>query len=456
MKQTIFREFSIRGHAEQDLPSPLVERLGQAMGAFFAPTAQRTLVLGHDVRLSSARLSQAISTGLRRTGLNIIDLGCVPTPLLNFATDHLHADIGLMITASHNPPADNGFKLRTTHTLMGADLQKIYHLAQAGQFPKGQGDYQSADLWPVYQAALQQRTRFKRPLHIVVDGGSGANGPLMSQFLQNQGHTITPLFTQLDGRFPHRSPDPTAPGQLNVAAEHIRTTGADIGLAFDGDGDRLVILDDTGTPHLGDTILMLLARHLLQSGPADIVYDISCTKALPDDVNAHGGTAHPAAVGYAFVHEKMRQVGATLGGEASGHIFHLDEEFQFDDAMLASVHLLNYLSQQKQTLSSLIAALPHYHTSPNFRLFCPDEQKTAVLNQLEQALSQHYPLNTLDGVRAEMPQGWAIVRASKTQPALTLRIEGETESALNTLQAEFVALVERTLQAHGISPQAGH
>jgi phosphomannomutase/phosphoglucomutase len=459
IKQSIFREFSIRGEAERDLPDSVASQIGRAIGTYFAPAvfaeASATLVVGHDVRVSSPRISQALVAGLVSTGATVLDIGLAPTPTLNFAVDHFQANGGVMVTASHNPPQDNGFKLRADVTLTGETLQQIYILATKQTFVNGAGIRRSEEGLTPYLVALKARVLPGRAKNVVVDGGNGVNGRVVSRFLRGLGHHVIELFTEPDGAFPNRNPDPTGPDALVAAGEAVINQGADFGLAYDGDGDRLALLDELGRPYYGDIVLMLLARHALQSGPVQVVHDVSCTKALADDVVAHGGQAHPAAVGYAFVHEKMRQLGATLGGESSGHIFCLDDAFRFDDAILASVKLLNYFGQSNDSVSALIDDLPRYHTSPNLRIFCPDTLKGRVV----EAVITHYQgthlIDTTDGAKITFDRGWALVRQSNTQPAISLRVEGETLDRLPEIQNEVVPLVRGELAKLGIQPDNG-
>jgi len=293
-----------------------------------------------------------------------------------------------------------------------------------------------------YLDALERRVMPGRALKIVVDGGNGANGAVVSALLRRLGQSVIELFTVLDGTFPNRNPDPTAEQAHDAAAEAVRQNPADCGFAFDGDGDRVALIDDRGGVHFGDIILMLLARQMAaQSGAVTVVHDASSTRALADDVAAHGGTAIAAPVGYAFVHEKMKEVGAPLGGESAGHIFIVDDEFRFDDAILATVHLLNLLAGQSRPLSALIADLPRYHTSPNHRVACPDAQKSVVVAALKARFSQ-YPQDDIDGVKIFFEHGWALVRPSNTQPALSWRVEGETANDL----AEITAIIRQALR----------
>lgn len=442
MKQTIFRQYSIRGHAKHDFTNKNIELIGRAIGTYFARQKTKShLVIGYDVRQSSPRLNQYLKTGLMATGCDITELGLVPTPALNFAVDYYQADGGIMITASHNPPHDNGFKLRADKTLMGDTIQEFYRITQENQFIHGTGTTHTKDIMPVYLQALQERFNPSHPLNIVVDGGNGAAGQTMVTLLQQRGHQVIPVFIDHDGTFPNRSPDPTSPNALTVAASHVRDNQADFGFAYDGDGDRITLIDDKGNVHLGDIILMLLARHALQSGSINVVHDIACSQALTDDVKAHGGETYAAPVGYAFVHNKMHEVESKLGGEAAGHIFCIDNLFKFDDALLASVKLINYLTTQKKPMSALIADLPHYYTSPNLRMNCAESEKKTIIEKLIHRYKDTYPIDTTDGIKIFFPDGWALVRPSNTQPAMSLRFEGKTEKAMKRIQVEIGELV---------------
>lgn len=441
----IFREFSIRGIAAKELTGDIVLAIGQAIGALFQQNGKQSLVVGRDARTSSPHISRALIKGLVQSGLNVTDIGLVPTPVHNFATDFYRAGGGVMVTASHNPPEYNGFKIRMHESLTGPSLQQIYRLATSGNLAERPGKLLEKEALGPYLAALQQRVDPGRPLKIVVDGGNGTNGPLVANFLEQQGHAIIKLFTEPDGTFSNRNPDPTAEGALRVAARLVVDQGADCGLAYDGDGDRVALIDEQGNIHFGDIILMLLARQAARQGPFKVVYDISSTQALADDILAHGGQPFPAAVGYTFVHRKMKEVGAALGGEAAGHIFCLDDDFQFDDAILASVKLLNYIAGQNQPVSRLIADLPRYHTSPNYRLFCPDDLKAQVIQNIIAHFQATQPVDTTDGAKIMFERGWALIRQSNTQPALTFRVEGETAAEMERIKSTIQPLIENEL-----------
>ena len=459
----IFREFSIRGIADHDLTDEVVVTLGRATGAFFKQRGGKTLVVGRDSRNSSPRLSRSLIQGLQHAGLKVIDLGLVPTPAHNFATDFYGADGGVMITASHNPPEHNGLKIRSEHrTLYADEVQEIYRLATteaASPTPAvttTAGSVELADIIPVYLERLKAHADFQsvRPLKIVVDGGNGTNGLIVAQLLRDLGCQVSELYCEPDGNFPHHSPDPTASGALADLSAQVQAEKADLGLAYDGDGDRLALVDEQGQRVLGDQIMMILARDILrhgssgspQGGPAKIVYEILCTQALADDVIAHGGEPVMTPSGYAFVHEAMQQTGAALGGELSGHLFCREPEFRFDDAILATVKLLNVVAPSPQPLSARVAALPAYHSSPELRLPCPDTAKAAVVEFVKTQFAPDYKVDTLDGARIHFAEGWALVRQSNTQPVISMRFEARSAEHLAAIQSRVQPLVEAEIK----------
>lgn len=447
----IFREFSIRGIADRDLTDQVVVRIGEAIGAFFRQKEHQSLLIGHDVRLSSERISQALIRGLLRTGLNLIEVGPVPTPVLNFSTDFLGADGGIMITASHNPPNYNGFKIRTDHTLQGDELGQIARMAQSKHdLSTDPGTSRRINPFPDYLAQLKQHaTPAAAPLPIVVDGGNGTNGTLVASLLSDLGYQVTELFCEPDGNFPNRNPDPTSTDAVHALVDAVLSQQAVMGIAYDGDGDRLVAVDDQGQTILGDQLLMLLARDVLRDGPASVVYEILCSQALADDIAAHGGTPVMTPSGYAFIHQSMKETGAALGGELSGHFFFNEAHFHFDDAILATIKLLNILAQDKRPLSEMAAALPTYASSPELRLKCPDDAKKMVVDRIRAHYRTNYHVEEIDGARIHFPSGWALVRQSNTQPVLSMRFEAHTSTQLRTIQEEVQRRVERLINELG-------
>ena len=444
----IFREFSIRGIADRDLPDGVVTRIGQAIGSFFRQRQRQTLVVGQDVRNSSPRIGHALINGLLAAGMDVVDVGVVPTPVLNFATDFYAAGGGVIVTASHNPPEYNGLKVRADHTLSGEELREIYRIATENSpemtvsLPVSGAGPKRIDPLPVYAAHLSPHARIRRPLKVVVDAGDGTNGLIVPDLVQDWGCQVIPLYCEPDGDFPHRDPDPTAPGATADLAARVQSEGADLGLAYDGDGDRLALVDEQGHPVLGDQVLMLLARDVLRQGPAKVVYEIMCTQALADDVISHGGEPIMTASGYAFVHKAMHATGAALGGEFSGHLFFDEPGFRFDDSILASLKILNIVSSSKVPLSALVAELPSYYSSPQIRLACPDTIKAQVVEQIKNHYKASYPVDELDGARVNFGDGWALVRASNTQPALSLRFEARSQDNLERYQTQVLDQVE--------------
>ncbi len=457
----IFREFSIRGIADRDLTDEVVMAVGQATGLFFKQRGGATLVVGRDVRSSSPRISRALIKGLQLTGLKIVDLGQVPTPVHNFATDFYQADGGVMVTASHNPPEHNGLKLRNRdRTLYADEIQEIYRLATAetGDTPAmetGAGQVEQVDILPAYLERLKAQAHFQaaEPLKIVVDGGSGTNGLIMAGLLRELDCQVIELYCQPDGNFPHRSPDPTASGALTDLSARVQAEKAALGLAYDGDGDRLALVDEQGQRVLGDQIMMILARDVLKNGPAKIVYEILCTQALADDVVAHGGEPIMTPSGYAFVHEAMQSTGAALGGELSGHLFCREPDFRFDDALLATVKLLNVIAPSQQPLSVRVAGLPAYHSSPELRLPCPDTAKAQVVEFAKAQFAGDYKVDTLDGARIHFEDGWALVRQSNTQPVISMRFEARSAELLAVIQSQVQPLVEAEIKRYAGSKE---
>ena len=463
MDRSIFRAYSIRGVFGKTLTPTDMYLIGQAAGTMLGNAGITHAVVGRDYRLSSAELSVVLLKGLVSTGMHLVDIGTCPTPTLNYATDHYRAGAGLMVTASHNPPQYNGLKIRTDHTLCDDELQALYQIARAytdenGAFRRGDGAISHREPLGDYLDALCRRTAVDRPLRLVVDAGNGAAGPVVPLLLERLDCQAIPLHCVPDGRFPGRVPDPTALGALDELSARVVAEGADAGLAYDGDGDRLAMVDDRGQPVYADRLLILLAGETLPAHPGGkVVYELTCTQALPETVETLGGEAIPCPVGYAFVHETMRATGAILGGETAGHLFFGDPDFRFDDAMLATAKMVALLSRTAEPLSALLARLPQYHRSPQYRFHCPDKTKTHVVAAVrDRFLEQGYEVITLDGAKILFGDGWALFRASNTQPAVTLHCEATTVGALNAIQDAMLRAIEQALASLGIQLDSAH
>ena len=452
MNESIFRAYSIRGIAGKTLTVKDMDLIGRAAGTLLGEAGVSEAVVGRDHRTSSPELAAALREGLSSTGTNVIDIGTCPTPLLNFATDYYRAGVGLMVTASHNPPTYNGLKIRTDHTLQTNELCCIYQVVMKGVFRHGRGTVSHAEPLGAYLDAICQRVAVERPLRCVVDAGNGAAGPVVLCLLERLGCQAIPLYCEPDGRFPNRVPDPTAPGALDALSGRVVAEGADAGLGYDGDGDRLAMVDETGQRVFADRLLALLAREALAAHPAaKVVYGLSCTQAVAETVEALGGQAIPCPVGYAFVHQAIQETGAVLGGEAAGHLFFSEPGFRFDDAMLATARMLALLSRTGEPLSALLAELPQYTVSPQYRFHCPDEVKGDVVAHVrQQFVAQGYEVECMDGAKVRFADGWGLFRSSKTQPAVTLRCEARTSAGLEETERTMLDAAREALNSAGV------
>ena len=452
MNRAIFRAYSIRGIAGESLTVDDMNRIGRAAGTWLQASGTAEAVVGRDYRISSPDLAASLIEGLLTAGMHLTDIGACVTPLLNFATDRAHAGAGLMVTASHNPPQYNGLKIRTDHTLQGEELEQIYQLASGVGFYQGTGTLTRASPMDAYLDAICQRVVVNRPLRLVVDAGNGAGGPIAPLLVERLGCQAIPLYCEPDGWFPNRVPDPTAPGALAELSRQVVTEEADGGLAYDGDGDRLAMVDETGRPVFADLLLSLLAREALANQPgARVVYELSCTQALAETIEASGGQAIACPVGYAFVHQEMRETAAILGGEAAGHLFFADPKFRFDDAMFATAKLVSLLSRSDKPLSALLSELPQYTLSPDLRFYCPDDKKGAAVAYVRRAfIAQGCDVDQMDGAKVSFGDGWALFRQSNTQPAVTLRCEAKTPARLAEIQRTMQDAVRQALGRVGV------
>jgi phosphomannomutase/phosphoglucomutase len=457
INQNSFRGFSIRGVVGDDFDSTSIKNIGYAIGEWFNKRAARLLVTGYDVRVTSPEMHAHLCRGLLASGLDVFDIGLTPTPILNFATDYYSADGGVMVTASHNPAHYNGLKIRGERTVFGADLQEIYQLAVSEQFLRNPGTLVSQSPLQSYIQALSERVSYRRPLRVVVDGGNGANGQVVPNLLRSFGHEVIELFCEADGNFPNRNPDPTAAHATDKLSAVVLAEKADVGLAFDGDGDRVILVDELGKRILGDEVLMLLAGHALATGEVDrIVYEVLCSHAVPDYIAMQGGSPIPAPSGYAFVHDVMLSTNARIGGEMSGHFFLIDEDFKFDDAILAACHVLTLISASKISLSKMVSLLPKYFASKEYRMECGrekgDRYKTEIVNAVrEHYVTEGYPLETIDGVAIDFGNAWALVRQSNTEPVISLRFESrESDAHMKEIRSKVFSQVAREFDKRDI------
>jgi len=449
----IFREYDIRGIAEADLTDDVVEGIGRAFGTYVRRRGARRLAVGRDVRLSSPRIRDALVKGLLRAGCDVVDVGQVPTPVLYFAVLHLKADGGVMVTGSHNPIEYNGLKLcyPGVQAVYGDHIQELRRCIEAGDFEEGDGTLAREDVVEAYISTIASRIRLERPLKVVVDAGNGTTSEIGPKLLRELGAEVVPLYCEVDGSFPNHLPDPTIPEYLEDLRKEVLKTGADLGIGWDGDGDRIGVLDDEGEIIWGDRLLALYARDVLERLPGStIVFDVKCSQALVEDVEAHGGRPLMWKTGHSLIKAKMKEEGAPLAGEMSGHMFFSDGYFGYDDALYAAARLLGILSRTPRKLSEIASEIPKYLATPEIRIDCPDEEKFRVVRGVADHFRERYPVIEIDGVRVQFGDGWGLVRASNTQPVLVLRFEARTPERLGEIAREVVSVLERYPSVSGL------
>jgi phosphomannomutase/phosphoglucomutase len=451
IKPKIFREYDIRGIAGEDLDDAAVEVLGRAMGAFFLGRGQSDVAVGRDVRLSSPGFAQALIRGLLSTGCDVADLGVVPTPLLYFSVFYKKMPAGVMVTGSHNPPEHNGFKMMSgEETLYGKTIQALYEIVRKGVFPRGQGRVRPQDIIPEYQDYVFGNVRFARPVKVVIDAGNGTGGVVALPLFRRLGAEVTALYCEPDGRFPNHHPDPTLPEAMEALIAKVRETGAELGIAYDGDADRLGVADDAGRIIWGDQLLILFARDILPRHPgAAVISEVKASKVLYDEVARLGGKPIMWRTGHSLIKKKIKEEGAPLAGEMSGHIFFNDRWFGFDDAIYASARLLEILSRSETKLAAMMAGLPKTYSTPEIRIYASDEVKFKIVDEVRRELAGRVPIIDIDGVRAIFPKGWGLVRASNTQAVIVLRFEADTEADLAAIQKEVRGILQGVINRLG-------
>ncbi|MEO8647913.1 MAG: phosphomannomutase/phosphoglucomutase [Acidobacteriota bacterium] len=445
MDLNIFREYDIRGIVGEQLDNDIVTILGRAVGTFFVNNGARRIAVGYDARESSPVFSSILQTELNRTGCDVVLIGMVPTPVLYHTAFTKDVDGGVMITGSHNPPDHNGFKICLgTSTLYGRQIQEIKDLAIDGAFATGSGSGASLDVLENYCDDITGRIKMgARKLKAVVDAGNGMGGVTAVPVYKSLGVELIELYTEPDSNFPNHHPDPTVADNLIDTIEAVTAYNADIGIAFDGDGDRIGIVDETGRILWGDELMVLLSRNILAERPGStIIAEVKCSQNLFDDIENHGGTAIMWKAGHSLIKAKMKETGAVLAGEMSGHIFFADKFYGFDDATYAGARVLEILSKTDQPLSSLLADLPKTFSTPELRVPCPDDLKFDVVHKVADHFSKTNEVITLDGARIVLEHGWGLVRASNTQAILVLRFEADSSENLNKIRAEVEQIVE--------------
>ncbi|EAQ97656.1 phosphomannomutase/phosphoglucomutase [Congregibacter litoralis] len=436
----IFRAYDIRGVADTDLDDETVYRIGSAIATIAGELGEQTLCIGYDGRASSSRIKGVIEKAVLQAGRDVIDIGLVPTPLLYFATSLLEAKSGVMITGSHNPAEYNGLKIVLKgQTIAEGTIEKIRNIAQTGRFSKGTGHAIQRDVVSDYLDEVVSDIAIAVPLKIVVDAGNGATGHIAPALLEELGCEVIPLFCDVDGRFPNRSPDTGNEDNLSALVREVLSNAADFGVAYDGDGDRVVVVTGSGRIIRSDTLMMIFARDVVTRNPgADVVYDVKCSRNLAQLITGLGGRPVLWKTGHALMKEKMVETGALLGGEFSGHIFFGERWYGFDDGMYATGRLAEILSSQDQSIDDFISDLPVAVSTPEIIIPVPDDEKFALMQKfIESARFADGKPNDLDGLRVDFQDGWGLLRASNTGPALTARFEAGDEAGLEKIRSLF-------------------
>ena len=451
---TIFRAYDIRGIVNVDLSESVYQTLGRAAGTYFRRRAGRRIVVGRDARLTSPAYVAALIGGLRSAGCDVVDIGMAPTPLMYFAMAFLKADGGAVVSASHNPPEFNGLKLRQADPQYGGEplnseqLQEVQRIANGDEFTHGQGGYEQLDVSDAYVADVVKHFKLERPVKIVLDGGNGSGGPLGLRTFTAIGCEVVPLFIEPDGMFPNHHPDPLKEANLKDLMGTVREQGAALGIGLDGDGDRLGVVDGTGAMVFADRYLIVLARHVLKNGPAPIIFDVKCSTVLRDAIRAFGGTPVMWKTGYTNGSAKMRELHAPLAGELSGHVLTNMTYHAFDDGTFAGCYLLKALEQSGQTLEQALAPYPILPSLPEDRIHCDEAIKFKIIDHVRDTFAPRYHVTDVDGVRVDFGDGWGVVRASNTEPAITTRFEAATPERVAEIRALMLAAVDEFMQQH--------
>ena len=438
---SIFRAYDIRGIVDETLTLETVELIGRSLASEALSQGHNTLCVGYDGRLSSESYCQAICRGINSTGADAVIVGRVPTPVLYFATHHLETGTGVMITGSHNPSNYNGFKMMIGgKTLSGDDIQALYHRIRNGDFASGSGSVREQSVDQAYLDTIVNDVAVAAPLRVVVDAGNGVAGELGPRLIEELGCEVIPLYCDIDGTFPNHHPDPGKPKNLEDLIAAVEEHDADVGLAFDGDGDRVGVVTNTGKIIWPDRLLMLFAKDVVSRNPgADIIYDVKCSRRLNSLIASYGGRPIMWKTGHSLIKAKMKETGALLAGEMSGHIFFKERWFGFDDGLYSAVRLLELLGIEDRSSDEVFADFPEDVSTPEINITVSEDAKFDLVEKLcaRAAAFEDGSVSTIDGLRVDFADGWGLCRASNTTPVLVLRFEADNEAALKRIQQRF-------------------
>lgn len=444
----VFREYDIRGVADRDFSDDFVRDVGRALGTFWARRDQTRIAVGRDCRLSSPRIHAALTEGVLETGTSIVDVGMVPTPLLYFTVFDRALDGGVQITGSHNPPGDNGFKIMSGKgTLSGQEISELRHIIEAGEFIKKPGaERAELDPLPAYAGFVRGNISLSRKdIRFAIDAGNGAGGPTAQRVMRALGLSPVELLCEPDGRFPVHHPDPSQPENVALLVSTVKERGLELGIAFDGDADRIGVIDARGETLWGDKLMVLFSREVLKRRPsAAILGEVKCSQTLYDDIKKRGGRPILWKTGHSLIKKKMKEEHALLAGEMSGHVFFADRYYGFDDAIYAALRLLEIVGSADRPLHELLSDLPKTFATPELRVDCPDDLKFTVVERVLEHYRKTHDVIDVDGARVLFGDGaWGLVRASNTQPVLVLRFEANSPERLDAIRAEMEAFVDR-------------
>ena len=443
MNPNVFREYDVRGVVGKDLNEEFVFNLGRAIGTYAAGHKIKIMTVGRDCRLSSDDYHNFLIKGLHSSGIETIDIGLCATPILYFSIRHLNTGGGIMVTGSHNPPEFNGFKICIGNdTIYGQQIQELRKIMESGKYVVGSASSLDQDITTAYQNYLFDNVKITSKLRIAVDAGNGVGGFFALPLLQRYGCEVIPLYCEPDGNFPNHFPDPTVEENLTELIKTVAREKADLGIAFDGDADRLGVVTDKGEIIWGDKLLLLFARYILKENPgAAIIGEVKCSQVLYDDIKKHSGRPIMWKAGHSLIKAKMKEEKALLGGEMSGHLFFADRYFGYDDAIYAALRLLEIISQTGEKMSDLLSDVPQTFITPEIRIDCADEMKATIVNKIKKHYQNNPGLIEIDGVRIPFEDGWALVRSSNTQPVIVLRFEASSANSLGRMRQEVESLL---------------
>lgn len=449
----IFREYDIRGNVSEDFPEHVVEKLGKAFGTFVNRAGGREVAISGDIRLTTPTLIEQFKKGVLSTGVDVINIGILPTPVNYFSMFHLGVFSAVQITGSHNPPEFNGFKLSMNKKpVYGDDIQSLYHLIDKMDFDQGEGTEARFKLLDVYNEMIRKKIDIEKPLKVVMDCGNAAAAINAPELFKSLGVELTELYCEPDGTFPNHHPDPTVESNLMDLIDLMKTGEYDVGLAFDGDADRVGVVDEKGDILWADQLMSIFLPDIIKDGE-DILFDVKCSQALEDMIQRYGGKPIMWKTGHSLIKQKMSELGCKFGGEMSGHIFFADDYYGYDDALYVGARLLQLLSRTEKSLSELRSDIPVYYSTPEMRMEAKnDEEKFTITKKAVDYFTSTYDCITVDGVRIQFGDGWGLVRSSNTQPVIVCRFEANSVERKN----EIMNLVLTKLKEFGDLELGGH